>query len=89
MLPQIAALSGRAKAELFWDLPARRWLVHEPGGAEIVAAPVLAPEQRCACAGCPARGAKLCAACKRVRYCGADCQKKDWKARHKAECARA
>jgi hypothetical protein len=86
MLPQVTALSGRP-AELFWDLPARRWLVREPGGAEI-AAPVPAA-LRCARAGCAARGLKWCAACKRVRYCGATCQKTHWKAGHKAQCGAA
>ena len=42
----------------------------------------------CARMGCktkPGAPLKLCAACKATRYCGADCQKLDWKA-HKAEC---
>ena len=42
----------------------------------------------CARVGCttpPGAPLKLCAACKATRYCGADCQKLDWKA-HKAEC---
>lgn len=85
MLPQIAMLSGSSTAELFWDLPARRWLVREPGGPEILATPVLPPDKRCACAGCPERGAKLCAACKRVRYCSKKCQLAAWPG-HKAVC---
>jgi hypothetical protein len=88
MLPRIAALSGRPAAELFWDLPARRLRVREPGGGAEVAAAVPAAA-RCARPGCPARGAKWCAACKRLRYCGPECQKVHWKAAHKQECGAA
>jgi hypothetical protein len=87
MLPQIATLSGRPAAELFWDMPARRWLVREPGGVEIKAPAPAA--LRCARVGCPERGTKWCAACRRVRYCGAACQTAHWKAGHKAACGAA
>jgi hypothetical protein len=46
------------------------------------------------CAGCwtpqdaGGRAFKSCARCMGPRYCGADCQKRDWTARHKAECKR-
>lgn len=29
---------------------------------------------------------KCCARCKRAWYCGEECQRRDWRARHKAEC---
>ena len=39
-----------------------------------------------ACAACGASGARLtCGGCRGVRYCGAECQKRDWRA-HKAAC---
>lgn len=39
------------------------------------------------CNGCGQTGCKaLCAKCKQVWYCGADCQRKDWTDRHKEDC---
>ena len=39
-----------------------------------------------ACAACGAAAAPLrCGGCRRARYCGAECQKRDWRA-HKAAC---
>ena len=41
---------------------------------------------RTACAACGAADAPLrCSACRGARYCGAECQKRDWRA-HKAAC---
>ena len=34
---------------------------------------------------CPIR-LQVCGGCKVARYCGAECQKKDWKKEHKREC---
>ena len=48
----------------------------------------------CVCgSGTPASGSSTgkllkCGACKVALYCGAQCQKQDWKAGHKAACAR-
>ena len=45
-----------------------------------------AAETAVACAACGAAGAPLmCGACRGVRYCGPECQKRDWRA-HKAAC---
>eukprot|EP00798_Chlamydomonas_sp_ICE-L_P027234 gene27234-2488_t len=49
-------------------------------GAEV------AGSARCASLGCSNPGTLRCARCKIVRYCGAECQKADWKSRHKASC---
>ena len=40
------------------------------------------------CAGCGKSGAEFrkCARCKDVAYCGRECQKRDWKVRHKRIC---
>ena len=50
------------------------------------------PDVRCANCGRDAAdlGFRLqqCAGCRRVTYCGKDCQKEHWKACHKAQCAR-
>ena len=40
------------------------------------------------CGACGAADAKnICAACKRIRYCNADCQRLHWRASHKAVCS--
>jgi len=40
------------------------------------------------CGACGAAdAARVCGACKRVRYCNADCQRTHWRRVHKAECA--
>lgn len=45
-------------------------------------------ERACAmCLKIAERGLKKCAGCTRVRYCGQDCQRKDWP-EHREECAR-
>jgi len=31
-------------------------------------------------------GSNICAKCKKVHYCGKDCQRKDWKSGHKEIC---
>jgi hypothetical protein len=40
------------------------------------------------CKGCGMGGFgfKLCSGCKKVYYCGAACQKKDWRIKHKMDC---
>ncbi|CAK5272265.1 unnamed protein product [Mycena citricolor] len=42
----------------------------------------------CGREGCGKRGVgyKRCGGCKQVTYCGAECQKLDWKAKHKTAC---
>ena len=42
----------------------------------------------CECCGCSTKKLMLCSACKKVRYCSVDCQKKDRKV-HKDECKKA
>ena len=52
--------------------------------AAVAPAPTAAPAR--VCAACGAAGAALvCSGCRGVRYCGAECQKRDWGA-HKAAC---
>ena len=44
---------------------------------------------RCACCGAKShQGNQACSRCRRVDYCGQDCQTKDWFARHKKVCKR-
>ncbi|KUF98994.1 Equilibrative Nucleoside Transporter (ENT) Family [Phytophthora nicotianae] len=38
------------------------------------------------CRVCKAPSTLVCSRCKVVRYCGAECQKQDWKASHKQKC---
>ena len=41
------------------------------------------------CSVCGAESTSRCAGCFAVFYCGADCQKRDWRANdHKARCAK-
>lgn len=87
MMPQLAELRGGVQAELFFDQAKHEWTVREVGGGEIVLVP---PAVRCARPGCGARGAKVCSACRAVRYCGPECSKAHWKLKpggHKAMCA--
>ena len=91
MLPRIAAVSGRAAAELVFDSGERRWTVREPGTGALIAAPPPAA-LRCARPGCVQRGVKVCAACRAVRYCGLECSAAHWKLKpggHKAACKAA
>jgi tetratricopeptide (TPR) repeat protein len=46
------------------------------------------PEMKCAACGKELDKPKFCARCKKVAYCGAECQKAHWKT-HKNECAAA
>ncbi len=52
---------------------------------------VAEPEPEIVCGYCkkPQGSAKFdfCSACKKVYYCSKDCQVKDWKTGHKAQCA--
>ena len=43
---------------------------------------------KCSHCGCPEGSSKhkLCSACKQRYYCSVECQKQDWKTKHKAEC---
>ena len=43
---------------------------------------------KCAHCGCPEGSIKykFCSACKKRYYCSVDCQKEDWKSKHKSEC---
>lgn len=43
---------------------------------------------KCASCGCPEGSIKhkICSACKKRYYCSIDCQKEDWKNKHKKEC---
>jgi hypothetical protein len=48
-----------------------------------------APGDRNTCQGCGGPGKPnllSCSRCKRVRYCSAECQRRDWKAGHKQRC---
>ncbi|KAJ7653641.1 hypothetical protein DFH06DRAFT_1093191 [Mycena polygramma] len=63
-----------------WD-----WVIEDSAVGELVL-------RYCTRADCPAQETqatqfKRCAACQQVVYCGASCQKADWK-RHKADCAK-
>ena len=57
-----------------------------PKAPELVARKVLREEV--SCRHCAAAGGKLsaCQRCMAVYYCGKECQRADWKARHKLEC---
>jgi len=46
----------------------------------------LMSQSACSNAGCNQPGRQRCAVCKNVLYCSKECQKKDWKARHKSAC---
>lgn len=43
---------------------------------------------KCSHCGCPEGSTKhkICSACKKKYYCSVECQKQDWKTRHKTEC---
>eukprot|EP01025_Chloroclados_australasicus_P007231 TRINITY_DN12309_c0_g1_i4.p2 TRINITY_DN12309_c0_g1~~TRINITY_DN12309_c0_g1_i4.p2 ORF type:complete len:167 (-),score=14.58 TRINITY_DN12309_c0_g1_i4:44-544(-) len=43
---------------------------------------------RCANSQCSNKGTMTCARCKKARYCSKDCQRIDWKQRHKQSCGR-
>lgn len=44
-------------------------------------------ERRCSSAECDVVGRKMeCNGCRAARYCGEECQKRDWEARHRVEC---
>lgn len=38
------------------------------------------------CRVCKSASSLVCSRCKVVRYCGAECQKQDWKSTHKNTC---
>jgi ankyrin repeat protein len=58
--------------------------VHSMVGMEAKAAPAATVSNLCIC-GQP--GNLLCSRCATARYCGAECQKKDWTNGHKEACA--
>mmetsp|Transcript_22900 Transcript_22900/g.54054 ORF Transcript_22900/g.54054 Transcript_22900/m.54054 type:complete len:195 (+) Transcript_22900:85-669(+) len=43
-------------------------------------------QKPCAFSKCDQAASNLCSRCRKVAYCSVDCQRKDWKARHKKEC---
>ena len=43
-------------------------------------------DEGCANSGCKSKGLLYCGACKKFRYCGADCQKQHWVSAHKYDC---
>jgi hypothetical protein len=47
---------------------------------------VAGPQLQCGNAGCKLERLFRCAGCKVVWYCSQDCQRADWKAKHKKEC---
>ena len=60
---------------------------------DVAASPTLASTSHCCNEGCgvadsPDKKLKLCARCNSVAYCSAECQKLDWKARHKKSCSK-
>ncbi|KAI9012255.1 hypothetical protein DFJ74DRAFT_683130 [Hyaloraphidium curvatum] len=61
-------------------------VVKDAGGAKTAAG-----GEKCALCGKKEGGSvriSKCSGCKKIGYCGADCQKRDWKA-HKPKCAKA
>ena len=67
----VTSLAGGARPEWREELPGRR-------DASVVAV----------CAGCGSPAAALrCGGCRETFYCGRECQRRDWKAGHKAACA--
>lgn len=62
---------------------------HEHEERVTVALPQGPEDPRCKVCGVnpPDGGAKKCAGCGVVRYCGRECQRKDWRAGHKRLCA--
>ena len=68
-------------------------LASPPEGRGSPFASVLPAALSICCAGCwtpqvAGRAFKSCSRCLGPRYCGPECQKRDWTARHKAECKR-
>jgi ankyrin repeat protein len=57
------------------------------GGAGASAPTSSAQLQVCRNAQCPEVGKSKCARCKSCAYCSRECQRKDWKERHKKQCA--
>ena len=49
----------------------------------------MAPKGPCSNSGCDKAGTKSCSGCQVVKYCGAKCQKEDWKRGHKKACREA
>lgn len=83
--------SCRARA----DHPCTNFMCHVRGCVDICGLPEgealrrLRGEQgsAAACAACDAPGATLqCARCRIAMYCGRECQRRHWRAAHKAEC---
>ena len=81
----LAELRAAAAAGAFEEVA--RALEVAAAAAEAPASPAAGPEAAGrACAACGAADAPLrCGACKGARYCGPECQRRDWRA-HKAAC---
>jgi len=47
---------------------------------------MFAPDKLCHNRECTNEGTKRCAQCQKVYYCGENCQKIDWKIKHRTEC---
>ncbi|VEU35391.1 unnamed protein product [Pseudo-nitzschia multistriata] len=43
----------------------------------------------CAVEGCKNTGSRLCGRCRNVGYCSVECQRRDWKDRHKKKCKKS
>jgi hypothetical protein len=50
--------------------------------------PSVTGEYRCFNMGCSKKGMLKCSVCNIARYCSKECQKADWKPRHKATCGK-
>lgn len=71
----------RTRSPVFAHLPL-------PDCKSLVAALYGKSQHKCAMRGCRGEGRLLCGRCLVVRYCGAECQRADWKAAHKAVCVK-
>ena len=79
-LPEVVLLSGTTELRNEWVLKDFK----DESRATLL---VIVKSEKL-CASCGERGEKKCAGCKMVRYCGVECQMKDWRLRHKQECRR-
>ena len=73
------ALKGRLRS---FSSPDTAWL---QGKSSVAAVYEKCGNPECACKGTPLRTLHACAACKSIRYCSHECQKRHWKL-HKSVC---